>query len=61
MLWTPAPTANSLGAIVQHLGYAERLWVRVIFDGEEMDMAWRERMFELPAEWSADDVDRSQH
>ena len=24
--WKPAPTANSLGAIVVHLGYAERLW-----------------------------------
>jgi uncharacterized damage-inducible protein DinB len=54
--WRPAPRANSLGAIVVHLGYAERLWVRVIFAGERMDMAWRARMFELPAGWSVDEV-----
>jgi uncharacterized damage-inducible protein DinB len=54
--WRPTPGANSLGAIVLHLGYAERLWVRVIFAGERMDMAWRARMFELPPGWSVDDV-----
>ena len=54
--WRPAPTANSLGAIVVHLGYAERLWVRAIFAGEPMDMEWRQHMFELPAGWSVDDV-----
>jgi uncharacterized damage-inducible protein DinB len=54
--WKPAPTANSLGQIVVHLGYAERLWLRAIFAGEEMDMAWRQHMFELPAGWSVDDV-----
>jgi hypothetical protein len=54
--WKPAPTANSLGAIVLHLGYAERLWLRAIFAGEVMDMAWRQRMFALPAGWSVDDV-----
>jgi len=36
--WQPAATANSLGAIVVHLGYAERLWLRVIFNGEQMAM-----------------------
>jgi uncharacterized damage-inducible protein DinB len=54
--WTPAPTANSLGSIVVHLGFAERLWFRAIFAGEEMDMSWRRRMFEVPEGWSADDV-----
>ena len=54
--WQPAPTANSLGAIVVHLGYAERLWLRAIFAGEPMDMAWRQKMFDLPAGWSVADV-----
>jgi len=54
--WKPAPTANSLGAIAMHLGYAERLWVRAFFAGEEMDMSWRARMFDLPEGWSVDDV-----
>ena len=54
--WRPAPTANSLGIIVVHLGYAERLWLRVIFAGEEMDMSWRPKMFDLPDGWSVDQV-----
>jgi uncharacterized damage-inducible protein DinB len=54
--WRPAPTANSLGVIVVHLGYAERLWLRAIFAGEVMDMSWRQHMFELPEGWSVDDV-----
>jgi hypothetical protein len=54
--WRPAPTANSLGVIVVHLGYAERLWIRAIFAGEPMDMAWRAHMFELPDGWGHDDV-----
>ncbi len=54
--WRPAPTANSLGVIVVHLGYAERLWLRAIFAGEQMDMGWRSHMFELPDDWSVDDV-----
>jgi uncharacterized damage-inducible protein DinB len=54
--WRPAPTANSLGIIVVHLGYAERLWLRAIFAGEEMDMGWRQHMFDLPDGWSVDDV-----
>ena len=54
--WRPAPTANSLGVIVVHLGYAERLWLRAVFAGEEMDMGWRSRMFELPDGWSVNDV-----
>ncbi len=54
--WRPAPTANSLGVIVVHLGYAERLWLRAIFAGEPMDMAWRARMFELPDGWGVGDV-----
>ncbi len=54
--WRPAPSANSLAAIAVHLGYAERLWVRVIFGGETMDMSWRQHMFDVPPEWSVDDV-----
>jgi uncharacterized damage-inducible protein DinB len=54
--WKPSGTANSLGAVVVHLGYAERLWVRVIFAGETMDMSWRQRMFDMPETWSVDDV-----
>jgi len=54
--WRPAPRANSLGVIVVHLGYAERLWFRAIFEGEQMDMRWRRRMFELPPQWSVDEV-----
>jgi uncharacterized damage-inducible protein DinB len=54
--WRPAPTANSLGAIVVHLGYAERLWLRAIFAGEPMDMAWRAHMFDVPDGWSVADV-----
>jgi hypothetical protein len=52
--WQPAPTANSLGVLVVHLGYSERLWLRAIGAGEEMDMAWRARMFELPEGWGVD-------
>src|SRR6266567_1961126 len=54
--WKPTAGANSLGAIVVHLGYAERLWLRAIFAGETMDMSWRARMFDLPDGWSVDDV-----
>jgi uncharacterized damage-inducible protein DinB len=54
--WRPAATANSLGQIVVHLGYAERLWLRAIFAGERMDMAWRQHMFDLPEGWSVADV-----
>jgi uncharacterized damage-inducible protein DinB len=54
--WAPAATGNSLGCIAMHLGYAERLWVRVIFAGEQMDLAWRQHMFELPHAWAVGDV-----
>ena len=58
--WKPAPTANSLGGIQVHLGYGERLWYRVVFAGEEMDMSWAEdryaSTFDVPEGWSADDV-----
>jgi uncharacterized damage-inducible protein DinB len=54
--WRPAPTANSLGVLVVHLGYTERLWLRAICAGEEMDMAWRAHMFELPEGWGVDEV-----
>jgi uncharacterized damage-inducible protein DinB len=54
--WAPTATANSLGQLLVHLGYAERLWFRAIFAGEPMDMEWRQRMFEIPAGWSVSDV-----
>jgi|SRR5580700_7610646 hypothetical protein len=54
--WRPAPEANSLGVIVVHLGYAERLWGRAIFAAELMDMEWRTHMFDLPDGWTRDDV-----
>jgi uncharacterized damage-inducible protein DinB len=52
----PAPEANSLGILVAHLGYTERLWLRAIGAGEPMDMSWRARMFDLPEGWGADEV-----
>jgi uncharacterized damage-inducible protein DinB len=54
--WTPTDGANSLGQIVMHLGYFERLWVRAIFAGETMDMSWRQGMFVVPEGWSTEDV-----
>jgi uncharacterized damage-inducible protein DinB len=54
--WKPAPTANSLGVILVHLGYGERLWLRAIFAGEQMDLSWREHMFSIPDGWSAGDA-----
>ena len=54
--WRPASTANSLGVIVVHLGYAERLWLRAVFAGEAMDMSWRARMFDLPEAWGVEEV-----
>jgi len=54
--WRPSPTANSLGVIVVHLGYAERLWIRAVFAGEAMDMEWRQHMFELPEGWGYDEI-----
>jgi uncharacterized damage-inducible protein DinB len=54
--WAPSPTANSLGVLVVHLGYSERLWLRAIFAGEAMDMGWRQHMFALPDGWSAADA-----
>jgi uncharacterized damage-inducible protein DinB len=54
--WRPTSAANSLGVIVVHLGYSERLWIRAVFAGEEMDMAWRQHMFVLPDGWTTADV-----
>ncbi len=42
--------------LVVHLGYSERLWIRAVFAGEPMDMAWRAHMFELPEGWGVDEV-----
>jgi Protein of unknown function (DUF664) len=38
--WKPGPTANSLGGIVMHMGYGERMWIQVVFAGEKMDLSW---------------------
>jgi uncharacterized damage-inducible protein DinB len=58
--WRPRPSANSLGGIVMHLGHCERLWIRVIFAGEEMDLSWTDNRsaatFLVPDGWSADEV-----
>ena len=54
--WRPAPAANSLGVLVVHLGYTERLWLRAICAGEQMDMAWRAHMFELPESWGVEEA-----
>ncbi len=54
--WRPTEASNSLGVIVVHLGYSERLWIRAIFAGEPMDMEWRAHMFELPEGWTVDDA-----
>jgi uncharacterized damage-inducible protein DinB len=54
--WRPASGANSLGVLVVHLGYAERLWFRAIAAGEPMDMGWRASMFDLPDGWGVDEV-----
>jgi hypothetical protein len=56
MRWTPAATANSLGEIVRHLGYSERLWLRAFFAGEAKDMSWRQHMVVVPEGWSVDEV-----
>lgn len=58
--WKPSPTANSLGGIVMHLGYAERFWLRVVFAGERLDTSWAEDRFApsfvVPDGSSVDDV-----
>jgi uncharacterized damage-inducible protein DinB len=58
----PSPSANSLGGIVMHLGFSERLWFRVIFAGEQMDLWWTADRyaptFVVPDGWSARDVER---
>jgi|ERR1700728_1790426 len=58
--WRPTLTSNCLGGIVTHLGYGERLWVRVIFAGEQMDMSWTQDRyaptFLVPDGWTTDDV-----
>jgi len=36
LLWRPAPTANTAGGIIQHLGYGERYMFRIVFAGEDV-------------------------
>lgn len=54
--WTPTPTANSIGALLRHLGLAERLWLRVVFTGEITDTSFLETMFDLPDNWTTPDT-----
>lgn len=58
--WKPRETANSLGGIVMHLGFGERLWLRVVFAGEVMDMSWTQDRyaptFLVPDGWGVDEV-----
>lgn len=58
--WEPTPTANSLGGIVMHLGYGERMWLRVVFAGEAMDTSWTQDRyaptFLVPDGWEVNDV-----
>jgi uncharacterized damage-inducible protein DinB len=58
--WRPTATSNSLGGIVMHLGYSERLWLRVVVDGEPMDLSWAENRyaptFVVPDGWSEQEV-----
>ena len=34
--WRPAPTANCLGGILQHLAYGERYMFRIVFAGQDL-------------------------
>jgi uncharacterized damage-inducible protein DinB len=58
--WKPGPTANSLGGIVMHMGYGERMWLRVIFAGEKMDLSWTADRyaptFLVPDGWGVEEV-----
>ena len=58
--WAPAPTANSAGAIVQHLAYAERWWFRVVFAGEDLPLDFRadgsRPTFELAPDATAESI-----
>ena len=56
--WRPAPGANSAGAIIQHLGYGERWWFRIVFAGEDVSVDFKEneRTFMLDPEATASSV-----
>ncbi|MBV8161132.1 MAG: DinB family protein [Acidimicrobiia bacterium] len=59
--WRPAPGANSAGAIVQHLGYAERWWFRIVFAGEDLPLDFKEdgKAFVLAPDATSSSVRRS--
>ena len=40
--WRPAPTANSIGGIVQHLAYCERWWFRIVFAAEDLPLDFKD-------------------
>ena len=58
--WKPTQTSNSLGGILMHLGFSERLWLRVVIDDEQMDMDWTADRyaptFVVPEGWTLKDV-----
>lgn len=58
--WCPAATANSAGGIVQHLGYTERWWFRVVFAGEDLPLDFKDNgmlpTFELADDATAESV-----
>lgn len=58
--WRPTATSNSLGGIVMHLSYSERLWLRVVIDDEAMDLSWTQNRyaptFVVPDGWSGEQV-----
>src|SRR6516164_6195089 len=34
--WRPAPTANCVGGILQHLAYGERYMFRIVYAGQDL-------------------------
>ncbi|TMK83748.1 MAG: DUF664 domain-containing protein, partial [Actinobacteria bacterium] len=56
--WRPAPGGNSAGGIVQHLGYAERWWFRIVFAGQDLPLNFKEdgRAFVLAPDATAASV-----
>jgi uncharacterized damage-inducible protein DinB len=58
--WKPAPEANSIGGIVQHLAYGERWWFRIVFAGEDLPLDFKEDggrpTFEVGSDATADSI-----
>lgn len=54
--WTPAPTANSCGSIIQHMAYGERWWFQIVFAGRDLPLDFRKASFALPDDATAESV-----